>query len=346
MSDLTLDDIAKKSGVSRSTVSRVINGQPYVRQDVRERVLKVIQETGFHPNLAARALASQRSWMIGLVLPRSVSSFFADPYFPRLTQGVAQACNQHNYTLALFLVSTPEDEENIYPRVSRKGFLDGILVQSGEIGDQLIERLVKFTVPLVVAGRPFHNDDVSYIDVDNVRAAYNAVNHLAQLGYQRIGTIAGSANSTVSIDRKEGYLKALLEHGLPYDESLIVEGDYTEKSGYEAMKHLLNARPDAVFAASDTMAIGAVRAVQEAGLCVPGDIALVGFDDLPVATQGEIKLTTIRQPIVQFGVKAVGILIDLIENGIQPSRRIIMDTELVIRDSCGAKQKTVINQGS
>jgi LacI family transcriptional regulator len=192
--DLTLEDVAKLAGVSRSTVSRVVNNHPNVRDDVRQRVLKIIQNTGYHPNVAARSLASQRSWMIGLVLPRSVSSFFADPYFPRLTQGIAQACNQHNYTLALFLVGSAEDEDKIFPRVSRKGLLDGILVQSGQIGDQLIDRLVNSSIPLVIGGRPFHADEVSYIDVDNVKAANMAVSHLIQLGYKRVGTISGLAN--------------------------------------------------------------------------------------------------------------------------------------------------------
>jgi LacI family transcriptional regulator len=341
LSDLRLEDIAKQAGVSRSTVSRVVNDQPHVREDVRERVLKVIQSTGYHPNVAARALASQRSWMIGLVLPRSVSSFFADPYFPRLTQGIAQACNQYDYTLGLFLISTPDDEDKIYSRVSRKGWLDGILIQSGQIGDQLIDRLVNSNVPLVVAGRPFNPEQVSYIDVDNVSAAYGAVAHLIRLGYKRIGTITGLINSVVSLDRKEGYLKALVEHGLAVDGSLIAEGDFTETGGYRGMGQLLAARPEAVFAASDLMAIGAMRAVREAGLSVPDDIAFVGFDDLPLATIPNPPLTTIRQPIYQFGFKSVEILIDLIENGIKPSRRIIMDTELVIRDSCGANQKMV-----
>ena len=344
MSDLTLDDIARQSGVSRSTVSRVINGQPYVRQEVRERVLKVIRETGFHPNLAARSLASQRSWKIGLVLPRSVSSFFTDPYFPRLTQGIAEACNQYDYTLGLFLVSTPEDESKIFPRLSRKGFLDGMLVQVGEIDDRLFEQLVNLTLPIMVLGRPSPTDEVSYIDVDNVKAAHDAAAHLVRLGYQRIGAITGAISSTAGIDRLDGYRKAILEQGWGVDESLVVEGDFTEEGGYTAMKQLLTVKPEAVFAASDTMAIGAIRAVKEAGLCVPEDIAFVGFDDLPIASQSEIKLTTIYQPIAQFGAKAVETLIDLIENGIKPPRRIIMDTELVICDSCGAKQKMVIEE--
>jgi LacI family transcriptional regulator len=137
----------------------------------------------------------------------------------------------------------------------------------------------------------------------------------------------------------EGYVKALREQGWPVDQALIARGDFSEQSGYSAMKKLLPARPEAIFAASDTMAIGAIRAAKEAGLRIPTEIAFVGFDDLPVASLSDFKLTTIRQPISQFGAQAVVTLIDLIENGIKPSRRIIMETELVIRDSCGATQK-------
>jgi LacI family transcriptional regulator len=328
--NLTLEEIARLSGVSRSTVSRVVNQQPNVSEDVRKRVMAVIEETGYQPNLAAQTLVSKRSWMIGLVIPRSVSTFFTDPYFPRLTQGIAQSCNQHDYTLALFLVGTKEDEEKIFPRVSRKGMLDGVLIQSGQIGDQLIDRVANSKLPVVVIGSPLHSKDVSYIDVDNASGAYNAVSHLIRLGYQRIGTITGLLGSAAADDRLEGYKKALIERGRNLEQGLIVEGDFTEAGGHYAMQQLLPAKPDAVFAASDLMAIGAMRAVSEAGLKIPEDIAFVGFDDVAVATYANPKLTTIRQPISRFGRNAVEILIDLIENGIQPPRRIIMDTELVI----------------
>ncbi len=339
MPNLTLEDIAKQAGVSRSTASRVVNDDPNVNESVRKRVQDVIISTGYHPHAAARSLASQRSWMIGLVLPRSVSSFFTDPYFPRLTQGVAQACNQQNYTLGFFLVDTKEDENRIFPRISRKGLLDGIVLQTPQMGDTLIDQLVESEIPVVVAGRPFNTNGVSYIDVDNVTSAYLAVRHLIRLGYTRIGTITGRMNGTTGLDRKAGYQKAIHEHGWEVDENLIAEGDFTEESGYFALQQLLPAHPDAIFAASDSMAIGAIRAARESGLNVPGNIAFVGFDDLPAASQPEIKLTTMRQPIVQFGMKAVETLIDLIENGIKPSRRILMETELVIRESCGASQK-------
>jgi LacI family transcriptional regulator len=277
--------------------------------------------------------------MIGLVLPHSVSSVFADPYFPLLIKGIAQACNQNEYSLGLFLVSAKEDEEKIFLQVSRKGMLDGVIVQSGHHGEPMIGRLIDSMIPLVLMGRPFQPENISYIDVDNVNAVYNAVGYLIRLGYRRIGTITGPAKSTVGIDRKEGYLRALAERGRTFDPSLLAEGDFTESGGYYAMKKLLPSKPDAIFAASDTMAIGAMRAVREAGLTVPDDIAFVGFDDLPLPNSPDPALTTVRQPILQFSRTAVEILLDLIENGVNPPRHIILDTELIIRESCGASHR-------
>lgn len=338
MHDLTLEDIARQAGVSRSTVSRVINNQPNVSHEVRKKVQKTIRTTGFHPNAAARSLASQRSWMLGLVLPRNTSSFFTDPYFPYLTQGIALACNNHNYTLSLFLVDNEEDEKKISPRISRRGLLDGILLQSGQAGDKMLELLTRSSVPLVVLGRPHETAGVSYIDVDNINAARQATHHLIGLGYRRIAMITGAGTSTVSSDRREGYLKAFSDVGRMPDLSMIAEGDFSENSGYLAMQKLLHLHPDAVFAQSDIMAVGAIKAVEEAGLKVPGDIAFVGFDDIPVASLSSVKLTTVRQPISRFGIKAVELLIDLIEKGTEPARRLILDTELVVRDSCGANK--------
>jgi LacI family transcriptional regulator len=160
-----------------------------------------------------------------------------------------------------------------------------------------------------------------------------------RLGYQRIGTITGLPGSAETIDRLEGYRKAFLERGRNIEDELIADGDFTEAGGYYAMQQLLPAKPEAVFAASDLMAIGAMRAVREAGLSIPDDVAFVGFDDVSIATYADPQLTTIRQPIARLGFNAVEILIDLIENGIEPDRRIIMDTELVIRDSCGASRR-------
>jgi LacI family transcriptional regulator len=340
LSDLTLEDVAEQAGVSRSTVSRVVNDHPNVSEDVRKRVLKVIQKTGYKPHAAARTLATQHSWTIGLVLPHSVNFLFTDPYYPHLIKGIAQACNQYDYTLTLFLVGTKDDEEKIFPRVSRKGLLDGVLVQSGHHGDQqIIGNMIDAHMPVVVIGRPFRSDNVSYVDVDNIKSSYAATNHLIRLGYRRIGTITGPNNSTVGLDRKAGYLQALTEHNGSVDKSIIIEGDFTEMGGYSAMQRLLPSKPDAVFAASDVMVLGAMRAVREAGLRVPEDVAFVGFDDLPNASLVDVQLTTIRQPVVQFGVRAVELLIDQIENGNDIPRHVVLDTELIVRESCGASRR-------
>lgn len=337
MNDLRLEDIAKIAGVSRSTVSRVVNNSPNVEASTRKRVEKIIQSTGYRPNAAARSLASQRTNMIGLVIPRTTSAFFTDPYFPQLTQGVAFACNNHHLTLSLFLVGNQEDENEIIPRILRRGMLDGILIQSGNSDDKIFRRLIASQVPCLVLGRPHEDKSVNYIDVDNVTAAKRATTHLIELGYKRIGMITGGLRSTSAIDRQAGFKQAMREAGREIDPCLVIEGDFSENSGYLVMKELLPFKPDAIFAQSDVMAIGAMRAVQEAGLEIPQDIAFVGFDDLPIVSTLPIKLTTIHQPITHFGIKAVDLLIDIIEKGTKPAKRLILDTELVIRDTCGAK---------
>ncbi|MBP8863677.1 MAG: LacI family DNA-binding transcriptional regulator [Anaerolineae bacterium] len=335
MPPLTLDEIARLAGVSRTTASRVLNDRPHVRPELRERVLRVIEETNYRPNLLARSLAFQESRMIGLVVPQSVHAFFSDPYFPRLTQGIAEACNQYEYTLSLFLVQTFADESKLLPKITSRGFLDGLIVQVGQREDSLIGALAESGLPLVVAGRPSVTDKVSYIDVDNVHGAYTAVMHLLELGRRRVATITGGRHTAVGADRLRGYEQALAAMGLPVDPALIVEGDFTENSAYLGMQQLLPHHPDAVFAASDVMAVGALRAIQHSGLQVPRDIAVVGYDDLPPALLVSPTLTTIRQPIRRFGIRAVELLLDLIQNGTHPPRQVLMGTELVVRESCG-----------
>lgn len=335
MPNLTLEDIAQIAGVSRATVSRVINNHPNVSDKMRQRVQKIIDETGFQPNLAARSLVSRQTKLIGLVIPRNIHGFFSDPYFSRLVEGISQACNFYDYTLALFVFQTKDDERKIFPRLTQGVFVDGIVVQATGLGNELVPKVSEWTIPYVFVGRPMLETEVSYLDVDNVSGAYRAVTHLIDLGYQRIGTVAGAYNTSVGLDRLIGYRQALTNRGLEIDNKLISEGDFTEASAYYATQQLLQHHPDAIFAASDTMAMGVLRAINDANLVVPDDIALVGYDDLPPATLANPQLTTVRQPILSFGYKAVETLLDIIQNGQQPLRRIMFDTELIIRKSCG-----------
>jgi LacI family transcriptional regulator len=221
MSKLTLEQIAKIAGVSRSTVSRVINDHPNVKSEVRERVLKVVAETGYHPDPAARSLAGRRTGVIGLVVPRAVQLLFTDPYIPRLLQGITQACNAHDYTLSLFLLHTLEEETKLYPRFLRTQLFDGVIIQAAQIGDPLISQMIEHEVPFVMVGRPEDVSRVSFVNADNVVGAYTAVSHLIQLGYQRIATITGPLNTTAGLDRRQGYLNALKDRGRGGDKNLI-----------------------------------------------------------------------------------------------------------------------------
>lgn len=337
MNRVTLDDVAREAGVSRATVSRVVNDYPHVSDKIRTEVQACIDRLGYNPNFIARSLASQRTGNIGLVFPNSIHNFFTDPYYPRLTEGIAHACNENEYTLSLFIFHTEEQEKKLVPRLTRGGLVDGIIVQATGIDDDVLIKIHEGGVPVLVAGRPFNLPDANYIDVDNVSGAYNAVAHLFRAGRECVGMISGSLNTSAGLDRLEGYQQALRERGYPLEDHLVAQGDFSEESGYRAARQLLkNEQLDAIFAASDTMAVGALKAARDLELRVPGDLAVVGFDDLPPSRSADPPLTTIRQPIRRFGVKAVDVLIDIIQNGGEPPRRVILGTELVVRESCGS----------
>jgi LacI family transcriptional regulator len=331
---MTLEDVAKLTGVSRSTVSRVINGDPKVSEATREKVDAVIQSINFQPNLAARGLAAGRTGVLGLVIPMGVTTIFTDPYFPQLIQGVSSACNAREYSVMLWLAD-PEYERRMIQQILYNGLVDGVVVASMLMNDPIIEALTKRNLPFVLVGRHPTNDRVSYVDVDNRNAAREAVLHLIRLRRRRIGIITGPLNMIAGSDRYKGYLDGLHERGLVPEDELITEGDFTETGGYLAMQRMLKAEPDAVFACSDVMASGALHAILDAGLKVPQDIALIGYDDLPLASRTTPPLTTVRQPTQRLGSMAVELLIDLIKFPERQTRRVILPTELVVRDSCG-----------
>ena len=335
---LTLEKIADLAGVSRSTVSRVVNDDPDVREEVRGRVWKVIRETGYQPHAAARSLVTRRTQIIGVIIPESVTTLFTDPFFSLVLAGVTAACNENRYHLMLSLFNSPEGSDAIYQRVLRSATLDGVIVASATTDDPLIPRLLTDAVPFVLVGR--HPDKrVTYVDVDNVGGARMATEHLIRLGHKRVATITGPLGMLSAQDRLDGYKQALEAHGLPVDPALISEGDYREVGGMTAARRLLASSPTAIFVASDVMAIGALKALRQEGVDVPGDIALTSFDDLPVATAVQPALTTVRQPIDRLGPTAVQLLLDLVNrppDSAAVPQRLVLQTELVVRKSCGA----------
>src|SRR5512133_1276351 len=300
---LTLEDIARLSGVSRSTVSRVINAEVNVKEGTRRKVQEVINNYNFQPNLAARGLVTGRTNVIGVVIPASVAVVFTDPYFPQLLQGVSALCNTRDYSVMLWLAE-PEFERRMISRILHNGLVDGVLVASIAMNDPIIESLIESKMPFMLIGR-HPTEDVNYLDVDNVQSGRKATMHLVRLGYKRIATITGKQSQVAGYDRYQGYVKALQDSDHPVKPELVAEGDFTEESGYKAMQRLLKFKPDAVFVASDMMAFGAMRALRDANLRIPEDVAVVGFDDIPASSKTTPPLTTVRQAIVQMGSLAV-----------------------------------------
>ena len=345
---ITLEEIARLAGVSRSTVSRVVNDDPKVHAATRERVWQHIKEHDFHPNTAARALATRRSQIVGLVIPQTLTTVFSDPYFPALLQGIAAACEERGYYLMLSLMIRQTD--TTFRRLIRSGHMDGLIVASALKEDHFVERLVADHFPFVLIGRIPERTDIATVDADNLRGASMAAQYLARLGYTRIATITGPLNAIAAIDRRDGFLLGLRGLGLDVPPAYVQGGDWSEWSGTRSMERLLQAAPlpQAVFVVSDSMAIGALKAIRAAGLRVPEDIALVGFDDLALASAIEPPLTTVRQPVERLGYLAASTMIDLLESN--PAERdrigaqhIVLPTELVVRASCGQALRFAAN---
>jgi LacI family transcriptional regulator len=337
---MLIEEVAKLSGVSRSTVSRVINNDPNVKESTRARVQEVIRRVNFQPNSVARGLASGRTRIIGLVLPTAHSSLFTDPYYPGLIQGITAACNAQDYSVMLWLTNQEQERSKIH-QLASDSLLDGVVIASYLIDDPILEILIKTGLPFLLIGRHPSRDDLNYIDVDNFNGAREAVVHLLRLGRNRIATITGPSKMIAGLDRRAGYERAFRERGLSIDPALIVEGDFTESGGYNSMLRLIPHNPDAVFIASDSMALGALRALNEAGRRVPEDVAVVGFDDIPAAAHMDPPLTTIRQDIPRLGQLTGETLIQILAEGMTPPHRLVLPTELIIRSSSGLLMESI-----
>ena len=325
----TLDDLAAISGVSRSTVSRVINGGSSSER-TRRRVLAALEETGYRPNLAARTLASGRSGVVGVVIHLAPGLLFQDPYFGRLLQGVADALAERSLGMMLWLGNRTR-EENL-ERILSMRLLDGAIVTAHEVDDPLVDGLLASSLPIVLLGHRRDDVTASYVSIDDVAALDSVVRHLASIGRTRIGHISGTRGTVAAEDRIAGFWRAIDRAGLRED-ARVVDGDFTEPAGERGAAELLDAGVDAIACGNDAAAQGALRVIRERGLRVPEDVALTGFDDLEFAAQMDPPLTTVRQGIQTQGVYAGRALFDLLNHPDDGPRRIVLPTELVIRQS-------------
>ncbi|MEV0595891.1 LacI family DNA-binding transcriptional regulator [Nonomuraea cavernae] len=327
----TLEAVAARAGVGRGTVSRVINGSPNVSAKARDAVHQAIQELGYVPNRAARALVTRRTDTVALVVSESELRVFDEPYFAGTIRGIGSALSETGLQLILAMAQSPEEHERLEHYLTGQ-HVDGVLLLSLHGADPLPGRLEAMGVPTVLGGRPVGLDPYSYVDMDNRAGARQAVKHLLGLGRSAIATIAGPQDMGVGVDRLAGYRDALLSSDMP---ELVAYGDFSEESGVSAMRELLDRHPrlDAVFTASDLMAVGAMRVLKAAGRSVPGDVAVVGFEDSKAALHTDPPLTTVHQPTEAMGRQMAQLLVARINGEELRQPVVILDTYLVRRES-------------
>lgn len=326
----TLAEVAQRAGLSTGTVSRVINNAQHVSKKAREAVERAVAELGYVPNVAARSLASQRSGAVVLAISSDDPALFANLFFAQVITGVNAVIEETELELLLVLAASERGRDRLARTLQSRG-ADGVMLLGLRENDPLAKVAQSGGVPVVHGGRPMDWTPRFYVDADNRGGARHAVEHLIATGRRRIGTITGALDMHVGVSRYLGFREAVGLAGL--SDERVVHGDFGEASGAAGMARLLDEHPDldAVFVASDAMAAGALGVLQERGKAVPGDIAVVGFNDIVTAQQTQPALTTVRQPIEALGREMTRMLVRLI-NGEQPTP-LILPTELIVRDS-------------
>lgn len=331
----TLDEVAALVGLSRATVSRVLNGGS-ASPATRDRVLSALRDTGYRPNLAARRLASGRSGVVGVVMHVDPHSLFGDPYFSQLIQGVTDGLTSQASGMMVWLGN--RTKEQTLEHILGIGLLDGVIVTADALDDPLVDGLLASSLPTVLIGHRRGDRTASYVDIDHAAGAENATGHLLRIGRVRIGHISGRRGTVAGEERIVGFRRALGHAGLDAPE-LVVEGDFGRASGASGAEELVRRGVDAIFCGNDAMAAGALETLRRDGVRVPEDVAVVGFDDLGFAAGLEPPLTTVRQGVREQGAEAARIVFELVRDP-QGTRRVVLPTELIVRASTVSPSRT------
>jgi LacI family transcriptional regulator len=338
----TIKEVAARAGVSSATVSHVINGTRYVSDAVREQVHNAMTELGYRHNTLARSLRSGQTQTLGLVLPDSAIRFFAE-----LGHSIEIAAFDLGYSVFLCNTENDFEKEMLYTDVLTKKQVDGmIFVAAGERSDSL-KILLEMDLPTVVMDRDFPDLELDIVLTDNLQGGYLATQHLISLGHQRIGCIAGPSGINPSALRVTGYKRALQTSAIPVEPALIMNADFHPETGWEAARVMLLRPnpPTAIFACNDLMAMGVLLAATEFGLDVPKNLAVVGYDDIELASYTNPPLTTIKQPKAEMGLATLNFLLDRIKDKQSVSQRALLPVSLVVRGSCGARKTTGLKRG-
>ncbi|HRN56852.1 MAG TPA: LacI family DNA-binding transcriptional regulator [Agriterribacter sp.] len=333
-----LKDVARLAAVSIATVSRVINNYPLVDPETRTRVQNAIRKLNFHPNRVARRLSKLRmkegnGKIIGLVLPDISNPFYVD-----VLRGVEDYALKHEYVVITCNFGQDASREKHYLSILQSESIDGLVVVPVRGLDEEVSKMVESGLPIVCVDRELSGTDVDVVLVDNRKGAYEAVQHLIRLGHKRIAFISGLPQIPTSIERLNGYKDALQAHKIPVDEKLVKYGNSMHESGLRLSEELLKSKPlpTALFTGNNLITLGALEMIHRLGLSIPGDIALVGFDDMHWSISLNPPLTAVRQPGYDIGTRATELLFQRIADMKRPTAKVIFNAELKIRNSCGS----------
>ncbi len=337
MRKATIKHVAELAGVHPSTVSRVFSGKAKISDSTRQRVADAAAQLNFHPNAIARSLTTRRAQTLGMVIPYTQEEFFVDPFFPQVLRGLSDVACRQGFRLMLAGVDEPANEPQGALGLIRSHQVDGMIVQATRVGVDTTDVLLEEHLPFVLLGRPVEDTPgISWVEVDARQATLEAIQHLVRLGHRRIAFIGGHPNMVVTLDRLQGYHQALDEAGLVYDEHLVAYGGFSQPGGGEAVRRFLklkDERPTGIFCGNDLMAVGAIQALQEAGLQVPRDCSVVGSNDSPIAALASPRLTSSRAPYYELAREAARALIgQLGEAAAEPVKK-LLPCELIVRDS-------------
>lgn len=331
---VTIRDVAQRAGVSPITVSRVINNSGYVSEETRRRVRAAIEELNYVPNILARSLRSKRTHTLALVI-----TDVTNPFWTTVARGVEDKAVENGFSVILCNTDEDPEKEKSYIEVLLKKRVDGVVIAPVSSKGTILHTLAQHGIPFVIIDRQVEGIDADLVIGDSVGGAYELTRHLIELGHRRIAIIAGPEHVSTAEDRLRGYLQALEESGIPVDEALIKRGKFDQEAGYELTKRLLELeeQPTALFAGNNFIAIGALLALQEEGVQVPDDMALVTFDEIPQLSAVYPFLTVAAQPAYEMGAIATELLLERLAGERKGSREVVLEVELILRRSSGAE---------
>jgi len=329
---VTITDIAKKAGVSKMTVSRVINKTGSVAEETRENIENIIREMNYHPDHIARSLSSKSTRTIGIVIPKK-EKIFMDNYIAHVLSGVSEVLKEKGYRIMLFPVDV--DNEFEVSGLAQGNLVDGLILLKISDNDDYIKKLSEGKMPTIRINNREDGDKINFIDSENIKGAKLAMDYLYQKGHRKIGFVCGRLDESNGMDRFVGYKESLQELGLKYNENWVIKGDFDKDLANKNAEKLLaqKDKPTAIFSSDDYMAFGVIEKILEMGYKVPEDFAVVGFDDIDVASILKPALTTIQQPMHDLGAEAAQILLDIIHGKLETPVKRFLDVKLVVRET-------------